>query len=99
MEQQSSPPNTPYPIILDGIQTVSKFNKPKKFKVRILMALYRLTELPHDVVFTLNVPREPSTGTTEDSERIKSMFEAAARSLKIVDFGLFPQEDVEMAKV
>jgi hypothetical protein len=101
LQQKLSPPNTPEPIIVDGTQTVSKFNKPKKYKVRIFMALYRLTELPHDIVFTLNVPREMSEDENEDNkehEAIKSMFESAARSLKIVDFGLFPQADIEMAQ-
>lgn len=65
------------------------------------MALYRLTELPHDIVFTLNVPREMRDDENEDSEEqeaIKTMFVSAARSLKIVDFGLFPQADREMAQ-
>jgi hypothetical protein len=90
-DQRVSPPHTPKPILLEGIQRVAKFNKTELDTVKIYLALYRLSEIPHDIVFTLNMPM---TESTDDliMQRIKDMFRNIASSLIIEDFALFGAE-------
>lgn len=87
-EQRQAPPHTPKPILLEGVQQVAKFNRTQLDNVKIFLALYRLTELPHDIVFVLNVPLTASTNT-QFLQLIRSMFADAASSLVIEDFALF----------
>ena len=86
--QPVSPPHTPTPIVLHGAQSVSKFNMTKDDIVDVYLALYRLTELPHDIVFTLNMPLTTSTNESV-IQTMKEMFGSMAESLIIKDFGLF----------
>lgn len=87
--QQQSPPNTPAPIILRGWQKVAKFNRKELDTVNIFLALYRLTEKPHDIVFVVNIPVSGPSTVLQDAESIKQIFSLMASSLCIVDFGLF----------
>ena len=84
---------TPSAIILSGVQSVAKFNRPTLDEVRVLMALYRVESKGIDLVVTFNIP----TSTTDDSgavspekwSTIESDFNSLVTSLQIVDFGLF----------
>lgn len=57
------------------------------------MALYRLESKGIDLVVTFNVPiaavGEKAAVDSKESEQAQSDFETFARSLNIVDFGLF----------
>jgi len=90
-DQRVSPPHTPKPILLEGVQRVAKFNKTEPDNVKIYLALYRLSEIPHDIVFTLNIPM---TDSTDDQaiQMLKDMFESISSSLIIEDFALFGAE-------
>lgn len=83
-----STPECPPPILLNGTQQVAKFNKSELDDVRILLALYRLKARNVDLVFVVNIPINSSQ---DDGfvQRNTQLFEEAARSLHIVDFGLF----------
>jgi Ran-interacting Mog1 protein len=87
-DQRESPPHTPKPILLEGVQQVAKFNNTEPDRVKVYLALYRLSEIPHDIVFLLNVPMTDSTDELVIQE-IKKMFGSIASSLIIEDFGLF----------
>ncbi|KAG8866317.1 hypothetical protein FRC20_008819 [Serendipita sp. 405] len=87
-EQQGSSADTPAPILLTGTQKVAKFNRTDLDDVFVLLALFRLTGKPHDIVFVLNVPATATT-TNINLDVTKQAFSAMANSLKIVDFGLF----------
>ncbi|KAG8831479.1 hypothetical protein FRC17_003098 [Serendipita sp. 399] len=89
-EQPESPPNTPLPIILSGIQKVAKFNRDTLDDVFIFLALFRLTAKPHDIVFVLNIPATPTT-TDVSLNAAKKTFSEMVNSLRIVDFGLFAE--------
>jgi Ran-interacting Mog1 protein len=90
-EQRVSPPHTPKPILLEGVQRVAKFNKTELDNVKIYLALYRLSEIPHDIVFTLNMPMTDSIDD-QGLQIIKEMFRSIASSLIIEDFALFGAE-------
>lgn len=87
--QQKSPPSTPTPIILHGRQKVSKFNRTELDTVNVLLALYRLTEKPHDIVFVVNIPMSEPSAVVQDVEKLKQDFAIMANSLHIRDFDLF----------
>lgn len=87
--QQQSPPNTPVPIILRGQQKVAKFNRVELDTVNIFLAVYRLTEKPHDIVFVVNIPVSGPSTVVQNVEKIKQNFSLMANSLRIVDFDLF----------
>lgn len=82
---------TPSPVFLDGVQRVAKFNKTEMDVVKIFMALYRLPEQNVDLVFTANVPTVTSSETIDDLTTlgVKEVFRTCAKSLQIVDWGLF----------
>ena len=71
---------------------VQKFNKQTSDEVRILLALYRVPNKKVDLVMTMNVPiTSAGGGASSESEctSAKETFEIAAKSLRIVDYGLF----------
>ncbi|KAH9854039.1 Mog1p/PsbP-like protein [Lenzites betulinus] len=83
---------TPNPVVLYGTQTVQKFNSATADEVRILLALYRVPEKNVDLVMTMNVPMTSTDGGAvgEDGwNTARNVFNTAARSLRIVDYGLF----------
>ncbi len=84
--------DTPPPIILRGTQSVPKFNSTTPDEVTIFLALYRVQSKNVDLVLSMNVPTKTSDGGTVSGDglvEVQRDFDAAARSLKIVDFGLF----------
>lgn len=84
--------STPSPVVLYGTQTVRKFNRQTADEIRILLAVYRISDHNIDLVVTMNVPMkaEDSGATTEEEwNAAKASFFVAAESLRIVDFGLF----------
>lgn len=83
---------TPNPIVLYGTQTVQKFNTATADEVRILLALYRVPQKNVDLVMTMNAPMTGSDGdaiTEKEWGIAQDAFNTAARSLRIVDYGLF----------
>ncbi|EJD05999.1 Mog1p/PsbP-like protein [Fomitiporia mediterranea MF3/22] len=85
-------PGTPSPILLDGSQKVTKFNRQTPDDVRILLAVYRVASKGVDIVLSANLPIAKETGgglTEADFNIANDAFLNAARSLKIIDFGLF----------
>lgn len=88
-EQQG---DTPAPVLLSGTQNVPKFNQTQPDEVQIFLALYRVASKNVDLVMTMNVPTRSSDGgavTAAGLEEARKIFDVAAPSLKIVDFGLF----------
>ena len=88
----SSTTQTPSPILLDGSQRVAKFNRQIPDDVRILLAVYRFANKGVDVVLSANLPvaKESGGGLGEvEFNLARDAFMAAARSLKVVDLGLF----------
>lgn len=91
-EDKKSKDETPPPILLHGSQKVAKFNREVADEIQILLALYRIESKSIDLVFSANVPTKAQDGLVikmEDFEELKRSFNRAARSLHIVDFGLF----------
>jgi len=90
------PNTTPPPIFLDGEQRVSKFNRTEMDVVKIFMAIYRLPEQNVDLVFTANVPTVTSSQSIDDLTLlgVKGAFRICAKSLQIVDWGLFGDDSV-----
>ncbi|KAI0637189.1 Mog1p/PsbP-like protein [Trametes polyzona] len=83
---------TPNPVVLYGTQTVQKFNSAAADEVRILLALYRVPDKNVDLVLSMNVPMTSTDGgavSEDDWGTARDVFNAAARSLRIVDYGLF----------
>ncbi|KAH9901178.1 Mog1p/PsbP-like protein [Cubamyces lactineus] len=83
---------TPNPVILYGTQLVQKFNSQTTDEVRILLALYRVPHKNVDLVMTMNVPMTSADGgavSEDDWGSARGIFDEAARSLRIVDYGLF----------
>ncbi|KAI0078185.1 Mog1p/PsbP-like protein [Panus rudis PR-1116 ss-1] len=83
---------TPSHTLLTGRQLVTKFNKSEVDEVQIFMALYRIESKNTDLVLTMNVPLRSADGGAVGEEGLAAAqkdFEAAARSLRILDFGLF----------
>lgn len=83
---------TPAPTILSGTQLVRKFNSTHPDEIRILLAVYRIQDHNIDLVMTMNVPMKTSDdGAVSENEwqTSKRVFDVAAQSLRIVDFGLF----------
>ncbi|KAH9946288.1 Mog1p/PsbP-like protein [Epithele typhae] len=83
---------TPDPVVLEGTQMVEKFNRTKPDEVRILLALFRVPDKTVDLVMTMNVPMTSGDGgalTEADYRSVKDVFDTAAKSLRIVDYGLF----------
>jgi hypothetical protein len=89
----TSSESTPPPSILYGTQHVAKFNRPTPDEVRIFLAVYRLPSKPIDLVLTFNVPvaSQDDDGVVGEAGLLaaKTQFEAAVKSLKIIDFDLF----------
>jgi len=84
--------DTPAPVILRGTQSVSKFNAAEPDEVQILLALYRVESKNVDFVMTMNVPTKTLDGdavTPAGLTEATQVFETAAPSLKIIDYGLF----------
>ncbi|KAI0747915.1 Mog1p/PsbP-like protein [Daedaleopsis nitida] len=83
---------TPDPVVLYGTQTVKKFNSRSADEVRILLALYRVPDKNVDLVMTMNVPMTSAKGgavSEADWTAARATFDVAAKSLRIVDYGLF----------
>jgi len=91
-----TPNKTPSPVFLDGVQRISKFNRAELDVVKIFMALYRLPEQNVDLVFTANVPTVTTSGSIDDLTAlgVKEVFMTCAKSLRIVDWGLFGDNSV-----
>ena len=68
-----------------------KFNRATEDDVRIFMAVYRVVDKSIDLVLTMNVPSRGSDSTADEQQLVeaKTVFDIAARSLSIVDYGLF----------
>ncbi|KAG6829988.1 hypothetical protein H0H87_009595 [Tephrocybe sp. NHM501043] len=85
--------DTPSTILLSGVQSVPKFNRTKPDEVQILMALYRIEQKDIDLVVTFNIPiktEDDEGAVPSEREAIaRKQFDAFARSLKIVNYGLF----------
>lgn len=78
--------------ILSGTQLVRKFNTTQPDAIHILMAVYRIKDHNVDLVLTMNVPTRTTDGAGVDEAGLtsaRSTFELAARSLRIVNYGLF----------
>ncbi|TDL27521.1 Mog1p/PsbP-like protein [Rickenella mellea] len=83
---------TPLPIILDGSQAVTKFNRTTADDVRILLALFRIENKNVDLVLSVNIPTVAEDGTAVPPSGIEStreVFMVAASSLRVLDFDLF----------
>ena len=83
---------TPDPVVLYGTQTVPKFNSKTADEVRILLALYRIRNKNADLVMTMNVPMTSADGgavSEQDWDEAKGVFDVAAKTLRVVDYGLF----------
>jgi hypothetical protein len=83
---------TPSPIVLHGTQSVPKFNSTTPDEVHILIALYRIRSKNVDLIMSMNIPtRTVDDGAVGEDDVLAAQrdFNAAATSLKIVDFGLF----------
>jgi hypothetical protein len=89
----SPDPSGPSPAILTGRQTVAKYNHTTPDEVVILLAVFRIAEKNVDLVLSFNVPSATANGEGAVDEagqrRVRTVFDEAVRSLKIVDFGLF----------
>jgi len=84
--------DTPSPVLLNGTQTVAKFNRTVLDEILILLALYRIPSKNVDFVMTMNIPiqSDDSSAVNEETQiAAKNAFNIAARSLHIVDFALF----------
>lgn len=84
--------DTPSAILLSGFQLIRKFNRPSPDEVQIFMALFRVEGHQIDIVVTFNVPTRAEDGGAVDPGGLTSTsedFQTLARSLQIVDFGLF----------
>jgi hypothetical protein len=84
--------DTPSAVVLTGTQHVPKFNRSTSDEVRILMALFRVETKNIDLLVTFNVPTRTSEGEAigEDGwNTAQTHFYDFAKSLRIVDFGLF----------
>lgn len=84
--------DTPSPILLEGTQTVAKFNRSTPDEVLILLALYRVVSKKVDFVMTMNIPIQTHDKNAMDNDQrttATNTFHVTARSLHIVDFGLF----------
>lgn len=82
----------PSPILLEGTQTVKKFNATVPDQIRILMSLYRIEDKNVDLVLVMNVPVQTlDDGAVGEQgvEAARKEFETAALSLRIKDYGLF----------
>ncbi|KAL5490464.1 hypothetical protein ACEPAI_5297 [Sanghuangporus weigelae] len=91
-ETSSSATGAPLPILLDGSQRVSKFNRVTPDDIRILLAVYRFKSRGIDLVLSANLPvgKETGGGLNEaDFNVAKEAFLTAAQTLKVIDFGLF----------
>lgn len=83
---------TPAPVLLVGSQAVPKFNAVKPDEVQIFLALYRVESKKVDFVMTMNVPTKSADGSAFDATGVaeaREVFNKAAMSLNIIDFGLF----------
>lgn len=84
--------NTPSAIVLKGVQMVPKFNHATPDEVEILMALFRVESKGIDLVLTFNVPlKSVDEGRANEVtvDRANADFDKFARSMLIVDFGVF----------
>ncbi|KAH9934884.1 Mog1p/PsbP-like protein [Fomitopsis serialis] len=89
---ESSGNRTPLPIVLSGTQLVRKFNHTHPDELRILLAVYRIQDKNVDLVLSMNIPMKTSDGATITGDQFavaQETFSLAARSLRIVDYGLF----------
>lgn len=84
--------NTPYPVVLHGVQLVPKFNRKVPDEVKISMALFRVESKSIDLVVTLNIPEVSPVGDSDgdiDRQRADEDFNTFVASLRIVDIDLF----------
>ncbi|KAH9823127.1 hypothetical protein DFH28DRAFT_880688 [Melampsora americana] len=90
---RDSTQSTPQPILLEGIQSVSKFNRPdsEADQVHIWMALWTLDGIGNqglgtDLVLTINLP---NASEPQAIDQTTQLFQLAAKSLQIIDWNLF----------
>ena len=79
-------------VRLNGTQHVPKFNATTPDEVQIFLALYRIPSKNVDLVLTMNVPTKAAGGgavNKQEQAEAKAVFDEAAKSLKIINFGLF----------
>ncbi len=69
--------------LLSGTQTVSKFNKPDKSTIKILLSVLRLPAHTTDILVSFNCPIE--LGADDDTE----MFASVLKSLKLLNPSIF----------
>ncbi|KAL9932284.1 hypothetical protein V8E36_008763 [Tilletia maclaganii] len=84
---------SPSPILLSGTQHVKKFGKASEpaHLVRIWVALWRIEEKNIDLVMSVNATagEEEATDPSQHGAELQTVFERAARTLEIRDYGLF----------
>lgn len=82
---------TPHAVVLQGTQLIKKSNPATPDTVKILMALYRVPSKNVDLVATFNIPLISANGVMSEADSLQAThyFHEFARSLSIVDFGLF----------
>ena len=69
-----------------------KFNSKEADEVHISLALYRIESKNVDLALSMNVPIKSSDGGAVSATGLseaQTMFDTAASSMTIVDFGLF----------
>ncbi|KAG6919999.1 hypothetical protein DXG01_013348 [Tephrocybe rancida] len=84
--------DTPAAILLAGKQAVPKFNHAHPDEVHVFMALYRVAIKGIDLVVTFNVPTKTGDESEVSPEGLvvaQGHFNELARSLQIIDDGLF----------
>jgi len=84
--------STPAPILLQGLQTISKYNRSELDTVKIYMGLFRVKEKNADLVVTFNVPIESQDGNAvgvTGEQGAEADFNKFVESLSIKSFELF----------
>ena len=84
----------PAPTLLIGTQHIQKFNRTTRDDVLIHITLFRLDKYNIDIILSCNIPvrtENPETTITgdHDLDDARVVFENAANSFKIIDYGLF----------
>jgi hypothetical protein len=75
------------PTMLEGSQMAPKFNDPIHVNVHILLAVYRIPSKNVDLVLSANIPATRGTDSVDNLDR--ATFEEIAKSMRILQYGLF----------
>lgn len=70
--------------VLEGQQTVAKFNTNQPHLVHVTLACIRLPSVNSDILITLNEPENLAAAS------LKALFSDSLSSLRIADWKLFP---------